>query len=131
MEKLRSVSGRDVCVYINGRQLLQAESAEVREISQFHKVRTCFLNNDLAHVKTKPEYKLILSNMRFQQPFENINFHDLDNFTVVLTFDNTRITLSKCFWNDFRLTADKEKFREFITLTALDMEVKNISHERN
>lgn len=127
MEKFKSISGRDVCVYINGRQLLQAENAEVREISQLHKVRTCFLNSDLAHIKTKPEYKLILSNMKFRQPFENLNFHDLDNFMVVLTFDDTRITLSNCFWNDFNLTADKEKFRECITLTALDMEVENIT----
>jgi len=127
LEKLVSISGRDVCVYINDRQLLQAESAQVKEISQIHRVRTCFYDSDIAHIRTKPEYKLILSNMQFHQPFENFNFHDLDDFTVVLTFGNTRITLSRCFWNDFHLTADKEKFREFITLTALDMEVENIA----
>lgn len=127
MEEIKSICGRDVRIYINGKQLLQAAAAEVRQISQIHKIRSCFCNHDQAHLKGKNEYKAVFINMKFQQPFENCNFHDLDNFHTVLEFDNTRITLSNCLWNDFALTADKETFREHITLTALNMEVETLN----
>ena len=129
MKELKTICGRDVRIFINGRQLLQAENAEVREFMHIHKIRTCFSNSDFAHIKGRSEYKAIFSNLIFIRPFENCNFHDLENFTVGIEFDDTKITLSNCLWNDFALTADKEKFREHITLTALDMEVENINGE--
>lgn len=131
MEKIRSICGRDVHISINGNPLFQAESAEVRQVSEIHKVRSCFFSNDIAHIRGKSEYKAILINLRFLKPFENCNFHDLDNFTAILEFDSLKITLSGCMWNDFAFTADKEKFREHISFTAFDMNVEEIADEGN
>ena len=52
---------------------------------------------------------------------ENCNFYDLDNFTVMLRLDGLKITLEGCRWDDFSSVAEKDRFREHISITALDM----------
>ena len=84
MEELKTLCGRDVKIFINGRQLLQAENAEVREIVHIHKIRSCFLNSDFAHLKGKPEYKAIFFIFYFINPFDNFNFHYIENFTFYI-----------------------------------------------
>ena len=82
MDDFRTLCGRDVSITINGRRLLQAESAELRKKTELHRVRSCFCSNDLALIEGKREYKLNLVGIRFEAPFENCNFFDLDQFTV-------------------------------------------------
>ena len=55
MNRIRALCGRDVVISINGRKLLQAESAELRNISEMHRIRSCFCSDDVAYVAGKRE----------------------------------------------------------------------------
>lgn len=126
MEERTALCARDVCIFINGHRLLQAESAELRKRSELHRVRACFCSGDVAHLEGRREYKLTLVGVRFLRPFENCNYYDLDNFTVVLELDRLRITLEGCMFDDFRAAAEKELFREHISITALNMTTEDL-----
>ncbi len=126
MDDFRTLCGRDVSITINGRRLLQAESAELRKKTELHRVRSCFCSNDLALIEGKREYKLNLVGIRFEAPFENCNFFDLDQFTVKVVFGNIEVTLEGCLWDDFKAAADKERFREHISISALRMRTEEI-----
>lgn len=126
LKEIEVISGRDVNISIDSRQLLQAESVEIQALSNIHNVRACFCNDDVAHIKGKREYKVTFTGLKFKQPFENCNFYDLDNFTVVIAYDNMRITLKGCMWNDFLVTANKAKFREKISITALTINTEEV-----
>ncbi len=128
MNEQAALCGRDVNISINGQPLLQAEMAELRKRSEIHRVRSCFCGADAAHLEGKREYKLNLVGVRFRRPFENCNYYDLDHFTVVLWMDGLRITLEGCLFDDFKVLADKERFREHISITALRMTVEE-EHE--
>ena len=121
MRETEILAGRDVCIYIDGNRLLQAESANLRQSTEIHRVRTCFYSGDVAHLEGRREYKLNLTGVRMRRPFENCNFYDLDNFTVMLRLDGLKITLEGCRWDDFSAVAEKDRFREHISITALDM----------
>lgn len=125
MDRVKVLCGKDVIISINGRRLLQAESAELRNVSEMHRIRTCFCSDDAAHVYGRREYKLNLVGVRFRQPFENCNFYDLDNFTVTIELDGLIITLDGCVWDDFRAVAKPESFREHISITALRMRTED------
>ncbi len=126
MNKAEVINGRDVRVIIDGKQFLQAENAEIYTVRDIHKVRTCFCNDDIAFVKGKRQYKLNLTGLRIKQPFKSLNLYDLDNFTVVIFYDNMKITLSGCIWSDIVSAADKEKYRERISIQALKMETEEV-----
>ncbi len=119
MEEERALSGRDVAVYINNRQLLQAQTAELHQSVALHRIRSCFHSEDIAHIAGQPEYKLNLTGVRMKAPFENCNFYDLDHFTVRICLDNFQLLLEGCRWDDFRAVARPEQFREHISITAL------------
>ena len=125
MNRIRALCGRDVVISINGRKLLQAESAELRNISEMHRIRSCFCSDDVAYVAGKSEYKLNLVGLKFRQPFENCNFYDLDDFTVTIELDGTNITLEGCVWDDFKAVAKPESFREHISIIALRMRTED------
>lgn len=124
MTEIGVISGRDIYVYINGKQILQAESMEIHTLSDIHKIRACFCNDDVAHIKTKNEYKVVFKNLKLKQPFENCNFYDLDNFTVTVMYGSTKITVDGCMWSDFLAVTDKSQFRESISITGLRMNVE-------
>lgn len=124
MREFEILCGRDVCVSINGNPLFQAESVEVRTLSDIHCVRSCFKNQDIALIRGKKEYKATLTALKFKKPFENCNFYDLDNFTVAFETDGTKIVLKGCVWSDFLSAANRESFREKLSITALDMKVE-------
>ena len=126
MREIETINGRDVCVSIDGKQVFQAEKAEVSTICDIHSVRSCFCNDDIAHIRGKKVYKASLTALKFKKPFENFNFYDLDNFTLMLEFDGTKITLDGCMWNDIYSVADRERFKENIGLTALGMNVEEV-----
>lgn len=113
--------GRDVDITIDGRKLLQAEKAELKVTSELYRVRSCFCSEDKGYAERRREHKLSLTGVRFRQPFENCNFYDLDNFTVTLQLDGQTITLEGCMWEDYMWTAEKERFREHISIIALRM----------
>ena len=115
------VCGRDVDITIDGKRLLQAEKAELKNISELHRVRSCFCGDDMGYAVRRREYKLSLTGVRFRKPFENCNFYDLDNFTVELLLDGENIILEGCMWDDYMWTADKAQFREHISISALRM----------
>ena len=127
MDKKILVSGRDVCISINGRRLLQAESAILHRISDIHRVRTCFYSGDVAHIEGRREYKLNLVGVRFRQPFENCNYYDLDYFSAEVEIDGMKIILEGCLWDDFKAVADRESFREHISITALKMRTEEVN----
>ena len=124
MNENRVLCGRDVRIIIDGRPLLQAEQAELRITRELHRVRSCFYNEDMARIEGRREYKLHLTGIRFCRPFENCNFYDMDHFTVGLHIDGSAIILEDCWWDDFRTAADKERFREHITIAALRMKTE-------
>lgn len=126
LKEIEVISGRDVNISIDNKQFLQAESAEIRTLSDIHNVRACFCNDDIAHVKGRKEYKVTFTGLKFKQPFENCNFYDLDNFTMVIAYDNMTITLKGCMWSDFLAAADKSKFREKVSITALTMDTEEV-----
>ena len=130
MSEIRAVHGRDVVVYIDGGRLLQANSAELKQIVTIHKVRSCFCGEDKAHIREKCEYKLILTGLRFLRPFENCNFGDLDDFEAVVEIDGTFYRLCHCMWDDYKFTVDKEAMREHISITALTLKTEK-SEEKN
>lgn len=124
MREIQAISGRDVKISIDGKQILQAESAEIRVVSDIHKVRTCFCNDDNTHIRGKKEYKAVFTGLKFKKPFENFNFYDLDNFTTVIAYENVKITLKGCIWSDLLISANKAGFRERIGITALRMNLE-------
>ena len=121
------IYAKDVSISIDGNKLFQAESAEIRKKAVLHSIRTCFSDKDVAHIRKSVVYKANLRCIVFKRPFSNCGFSDLDNFTMVLTTDRERITLSGCMWDDFYYTADREKFSEFISVTALDMKTEVVA----
>ena len=113
------ICGRDVAVFIDRQQVLQAESAVLKVTVQHHKVRSCFCCEDIAAVEKSRSIKLHLTGIRLKRPYENCNFFDLDHFTVRGFIDGICYVLEGCFWDDFHALADKEKFREHISISAL------------
>ncbi len=67
-----------------------------------------------------------MTGLSFKKPFENCCFADLDNFTMTVEIDKKRYTLKNCMWDDFYAAADREKFREHISVAAMDMESEDI-----
>lgn len=127
MQEINIINGRDINILIDGKILFQAESVEIRNTADIHKVRSCFKGDDIVHIKNKNEYKITLINLKFKKPFENCNFYDLDNFTVTVRYDDTRINFENCIWSDFLITTDKNKFRERVYITALKMNMEEVS----
>ena len=115
-------------IYINGRQLLQAQTAELHQRVTLHPVRSCFHSEDIAHIPEQYHYQLHLTGVRMLHPFENCNFYDLDQFTVRLCLAETVFRLENCRWDDFRAVAHPEQFREHISITALKL-VKEVADE--
>ena len=118
------ICGRDVTVMIDGKKLLQVESVEVRKKSDLHAIRSCFVSDDIALIRTRSSYKATLKGLRFKKPFENCSFADLDHFTMEIEADGKKIILSGCMWDDFYAAADKKLFREQISVTALKMKTE-------
>ncbi len=118
------ICGRDVTILIDGKKLLQAESVEIRKKSDIHAVRSCFVSDDVALLRTRSSYKATLKGLRFKKPFENCSFADLDNFTLELETDGKKIILIGCMWDDFFAAADKKLFREQISISALRMKTE-------
>lgn len=126
MKEDEILCGRDVTIRIDGKKLLQAESAEIRRLSEIHAVRSCFVSDDMAHIRRKSSYKVNLTGIRFKKPFENMSFADLDNFMMEMELDGMKITLCGCMWDDFLAAADRNKFREHISAAALRMKTEEI-----
>lgn len=124
MSEIRTVCGRDAVIYIDGKKLLQAQSAELRQIADIHRVRECFCSDDKAHIRKRSEYKLNLVGLRFLRPFENCNFADLDGFESVLELDNTVYKLGGCMWDDYTFAVNRENMKEHISITALTLEIR-------
>ena len=111
--------GRDVCIYIDGKLLIQAESLEIRKRSEIHSIRCCFMSEDAGHIRKNIAYKAVINGITFKRPFENCGFSDLDNFTLRAEADGKSYILTGCMWDDFFIAADKERFREHISVIAL------------
>ena len=126
MSSAELISARNVRIKIDGAALFQAESLEIRRLCELHPVRSVFVGDDIAHIRKNSRYKANLCGLRFRQPYENISFADLDNFTLTAELDGKRIILSGCMWDDFLAAADREKFRERISVTALSMETEDV-----
>ena len=124
MKEIETINGRDVCISIDGKQVFQAEKVEINTLCDIHSVRSCVCNDDIAHIKGRKIYKASMTALKFKKPFENCNFYDLDNFTVTMEIDGAKITLTGCVWNEIFSSADKERFREKVSLTALRMNVE-------
>ncbi len=127
MEERRALCGRDVKIFLDGRPLLQAETAGLRKTAQLHAIRSCFCGEDVAHLEGRREYKLNLTGVRFLAPFENCNFYDMDHFTVRVVMGDVAVVLENCVFDDFEAAADKERFREHISMTALRMRTEAVS----
>lgn len=119
------ICGRDVCIFIDGNQLLQAESIEIRKKSELHRIRSCFMNEDAAHLRKNIGYKAVITGISFKRPFESCSFADLDNFTLRVNIDGKSYILTGCMWDDFYIAADKERFREHISVMALRMRTED------
>ena len=63
------------------------------------------------------------------QPFENLSFADLDNFTVRAVLDNRAVVLSGCMWDDFIAAADQKSFREHISAVALRLTMEDVQSD--
>lgn len=125
MSTTEMICGRDAEIKIDGKAVLQAEKIEIRRSCELHAVRSVFVSEDIAHIRQKPCYKANLTGVRFRKPFENLCFADLDNFTLSAEIDGSIITLTGCMWDDFLAAADRTKFREHISVTALGMETED------
>ncbi len=120
------ICGRDITITIDGKKLLQVDKAEIRKVSEIHRVRSCFVSEDIAHIRKNIAYKIILEGIRFRKPFENCNFADLDYFTLSMEADGRKITFSGCMWDDFYAAANKRNFSEHISATALRMTAEDV-----
>lgn len=89
-------------------------------------MRSCFVSEDIAHIRKSGSYKANMMGLRFKKPFENCFFADLDNFTLSVHIDGKAYTLTGCMWDDFYAAADREKFREYISVIAMDMRTEDI-----
>ncbi len=99
---------------------------EIRKKSEIHNIRSCFFGDDIAHIRRRCSYKATMTGLEFKKPFECCCFADLDNFTMTVEIDRKRYTLKNCIWDDFYAAADREKFREHISVIAMDMESEDI-----
>ena len=108
MSSTEIISARNVSIRIDGVLLLQAESLEIRRSCELHPVRSVFVSDDIAFIRRNRRIKINLVGLRFRQPFENMNFADLDDFTMTVETEGRRIVLSGCMWDDFLAAADKE-----------------------
>lgn len=97
---------------------------EIRKRSEIHSVRSCFRNEDAAQFHGRCSYKAVMTGLRFQAPFENCNFADLDHFTLRAEIGDRAYILSGCLWDDFYAAADRKLFREHISVTAISMETE-------
>lgn len=120
------ICGRDVEITIDHKKLLQAESVEISRSSKLHAVRSCFVDEDIALIRGRTVCKANISGLRFRKPFENLSFADLDNFTMEMNIGDKKIILHGCMWDDFIAAADREKFRERISVVARSMETEDI-----
>ena len=120
------VCGRDVCIYIDNRIIMQAESLEIRKKSEIHCVRSCFNSEDMCHIRKNSIYKAAITGIVFKKPFEYCGFADMDNFTLKADIDGKRYILYGCMWDDFYIAADKEKFREHISIIAMRLKTEDI-----
>ncbi len=121
VKDVRVVSGNDVAIYIDGKKLIQAAEVQLKCTTELYPVRACFQSDDQAILKKKRTYKLNLMGVRFLRPFECCNFYDLDNFEVKLKIDGVSYTLKHCVWSDYRFGTEQKKFREFVSIVALNM----------
>ena len=117
----KCICGRDIDIRIDGKKLLQVRKAQIKKISEIHRIRSLFSSEDIGQVRTKVRYKITLEGIRFMRPFQNCNFADLDNFTLAFETDGKRIICSGCMWEDFSAAADSRNFSEHITVSALHM----------
>lgn len=124
MQEIQTISGRDVRIFIDDRELFTAEKAEIRKLSEFHSVRSCFCSDDTAMIRQKSRFKANFQSLRLKNDNLNINFFDLDNFNMKLLFDGNMIKLSHCMWQDFAAVAELRKFCEYISVSALDMSME-------
>lgn len=99
---------------------------EIRKKSEIHNVRSCFVGEDIAHIRKRCVYKAVMTGICFKKPFENCCFADLDNFTMTVKIDKKRYILGNCMWDDFYAAADREKFREHISVIAMNMRTEDI-----
>ncbi len=129
MNEIRAVSARDVCVSINGKKLLQAESVQLKQTVGIHSIRSCFCSDDKAHIKYRPQYKLNLTGLTFLRPFENCNYSDLDDFSVTVEIDGVLYHLLHCMWDDYQFTVHQQAMKEHISIIALRMEKEIKSDE--
>ena len=118
------ICGRDVIITIDGRGFFQAEKIEIRRCGRIRQIRSCFRNDPAALVRDRTDYKLNLSGLRFRRPYENVFLGDWDNFELGVEIDGRRMIFSGCMWDDYTAAADKEKFREHISVIALRMETE-------
>ena len=83
------------------------------------KALRCFMSEDAGHIRKNIAYKAVINGITFKRPFENCGFSDLDNFTLRAEADGKSYILTGCMWDDFFIAADKERFREHISVIAL------------
>ena len=125
IEEKRIISGRDVAVSIDGKRVFCAEKIEIRKKAVIHRIRSVFRNDDIGRLRVNSSYKADLTGIRFVRPFENLNFSDLDNFTLETGIDGTRIILEGCLWDDYYAAADKKSFSEHISVAAAEMRTED------
>lgn len=124
MNEVYSISGRDVRIFIDGKEIITAEKAEVRKTSEIYSVRSCFCSEDKALIRKKSRYKANIMGLKLKSPFENNNFADMDNFEMQMKFDSITLKLHGCMWDDFLAAADMKKFCEHISVIALKMDME-------
>ncbi len=119
------ISGRNVAVRIDGKDVFNVQSIEIRKKSVIHKIRSVFRNDDAALLRVNSSYKASMTGIRFLRPFENCNFCDLDNFTLETEIDGRRFILEGCLWDDYSAAADKNSFSEHISVAAAEMRTED------
>ena len=63
------ISGRNVAVRIDGKDVFNVQSIEIRKKSVIHKIRSVFRNDDAALLRVNSSYKASMTGIRFLRPF--------------------------------------------------------------
>ncbi len=122
MKEISVINAYNVSVSFNGNHIFHAENMNIKITSTIHRVRSCFHNEDIKHIKTVNKYTASFTGLVFSKPVEQYNFYDLDDFTTEIKYNGKIITLKGCMWSDFSIASDKARLRENVSIDALSME---------
>lgn len=116
MERLTLPTGRDIFIEADGRRLAAVESYRAQALRDLYPVEVLGNAQPVGLVKGPERYRLELRRVLFQ---EDVDFHGLADFNVVIVRPGGRVIYTGCEWEQISDgAAAGEAFAENVVITA-------------